>query len=225
MKFKPFLKQCRLCGSQTDSINSRLGLSRAILLGIRLQFPKFVTSNLSRIFSRKKKAPNPQFFFPTQYIIQTGTWSKKTESMYWLYNIIYLEPQTAHQPVRFGEFHPPPVFHGVRYGLVNGVIRRESSRAAAQHFSNWLSGRLSSVPGKDQMKPAAVVFNGWTSRWWFQIFLEFSPLFWEDSHFDEYFSKGLVQPPTRNGWDPSICFFFPFVSDQMWGIMIQLIAG
>ena len=25
----------------------------------------------------------------------------------------------------------------------------------------------------------------------------FSSLFWEDSHFDEYFSNGLVQPPTR----------------------------
>ena len=30
----------------------------------------------------------------------------------------------------------------------------------------------------------------------FKHFL-FSPLFGEDSHFDSYFSKGLVQPPTR----------------------------
>ena len=34
------------------------------------------------------------------------------------------------------------------------------------------------------------------SGWWFQHFL-FSPLFGEDSQFDEYCSKGLVQPPTR----------------------------
>ena len=36
------------------------------------------------------------------------------------------------------------------------------------------------------------------TRWWFQIFryFLFSPLFREDSHFDEYFSNGLVQPPT-----------------------------
>ena len=32
----------------------------------------------------------------------------------------------------------------------------------------------------------------------FKYFL-FSSLFGEDSHFDEYFSKGLVQPPTRDG--------------------------
>ena len=31
----------------------------------------------------------------------------------------------------------------------------------------------------------------------FKYFL-FSPLFGEVSHFDEYFSKGLVQPPTSN---------------------------
>ena len=37
---------------------------------------------------------------------------------------------------------------------------------------------------------------GINSRWWFQIFLEFSPLFGEDFEFDEYFSDGLVQPPT-----------------------------
>ena len=36
-----------------------------------------------------------------------------------------------------------------------------------------------------------------TSRWWFQRFFEFSPLFGEDFQFDEYFSDGLVQPPTR----------------------------
>ena len=37
----------------------------------------------------------------------------------------------------------------------------------------------------------------------FKYFL-FSPLFGEDSHFDSYFSDGLVQPPTRTvfglGW-------------------------
>ena len=34
------------------------------------------------------------------------------------------------------------------------------------------------------------------SRWWFQIFFMFTPKIGEDSHFDSYFSKGLVQPPT-----------------------------
>ena len=41
-------------------------------------------------------------------------------------------------------------------------------------------------------------------RWWFQIFL-FSPLFREDSHFDEYFSKGL-KPPARYGCGKKPCF-------------------
>ena len=36
----------------------------------------------------------------------------------------------------------------------------------------------------------------YVTRWWFQIF-SFSPLPGEDSHFDEHFSDGLVQPPTR----------------------------
>ena len=34
------------------------------------------------------------------------------------------------------------------------------------------------------------------TRWWFQTFL-FLLLFGKDSHFDEYFSKGL-KPPTRS---------------------------
>ena len=34
------------------------------------------------------------------------------------------------------------------------------------------------------------------TRWWFQIFFIFTPKIGEDSHFDEYFSKGL-KPPTR----------------------------
>ena len=33
--------------------------------------------------------------------------------------------------------------------------------------------------------------------WWFQRFFIFIPKFGEDSHFDQYFSNGLVQPPTR----------------------------
>ena len=33
------------------------------------------------------------------------------------------------------------------------------------------------------------------SRWWFQTFLEFSPLLGEDFQFDSYFSDGL-KPPT-----------------------------
>ena len=45
----------------------------------------------------------------------------------------------------------------------------------------------------------AVFFEepGMIAGWWFQIFLEFSPLFGEDSHFDSnIFQNGLVQPPT-----------------------------
>ena len=34
-------------------------------------------------------------------------------------------------------------------------------------------------------------------RWWFPIFFDFPSKIGEDSHFDSYFSKGLVQPPTR----------------------------
>ena len=34
------------------------------------------------------------------------------------------------------------------------------------------------------------------SGWWFQTFFMFIPIFGEDSHVDEYFSNGLVQPPT-----------------------------
>ena len=40
----------------------------------------------------------------------------------------------------------------------------------------------------------------WEDRmtgWWFPIFFIFTPKIGEDSHFDSYFSKGLVQPPTR----------------------------
>ena len=45
-------------------------------------------------------------------------------------------------------------------------------------------------------------YNSWSSippRWWFQTFLEFSPLFGEDEPILTwaYFSNGLVQPPTR----------------------------
>ena len=36
-----------------------------------------------------------------------------------------------------------------------------------------------------------------TCRWWFQIFCMFAPKLGKDSHFDSYFSIGLVQPPTR----------------------------
>ena len=36
-----------------------------------------------------------------------------------------------------------------------------------------------------------------TSRWWFQIFSIFTPNLGEMIQFHEYFSDGLVQPPTR----------------------------
>ena len=35
------------------------------------------------------------------------------------------------------------------------------------------------------------------TRWWFQIFLMFTPKIGEMIQFDGYFSTGLVQPPTR----------------------------
>ena len=34
-----------------------------------------------------------------------------------------------------------------------------------------------------------------------QISFIFTPNFGEDSHFESYFSDGLVQPPTRESWD------------------------
>ena len=33
-------------------------------------------------------------------------------------------------------------------------------------------------------------------RWWFQIFFMFTPIWGRWTHFDFYFSNGLVQPPT-----------------------------
>ena len=32
--------------------------------------------------------------------------------------------------------------------------------------------------------------------WWFQAFFMFTPKIGEDSHFDQYFANGSVQPPT-----------------------------
>ena len=44
------------------------------------------------------------------------------------------------------------------------------------------------------------IYRNWKiwydTRWWCHFF-KFAPLFGEDSHFDSYFSNGLVQPPTR----------------------------
>ena len=37
------------------------------------------------------------------------------------------------------------------------------------------------------------------SRWWFQIFFMFTPIWGRWTQFDSHFSKGLVQPPTRFG--------------------------
>ena len=51
----------------------------------------------------------------------------------------------------------------------------------------------------DRMTPWS---NG-STRWWFfsNIFVMFIPKIGEDdSHFDEYFSNGLVQPPTSSEW-------------------------
>ena len=39
------------------------------------------------------------------------------------------------------------------------------------------------------MDPMGICVYPLNTRWWFQIFC-FSPLFGEDSHFDEYFSDG-----------------------------------
>ena len=44
--------------------------------------------------------------------------------------------------------------------------------------------------------PRQITINHTIARWWFQIFFIFTPKIGEDSHFDEYFSNGLVQPPT-----------------------------
>ena len=42
-------------------------------------------------------------------------------------------------------------------------------------------------------------FQTLITRWWFQIFFIFIPTWGRKSQFDTYFSKGLVQPPTRLG--------------------------
>ena len=39
------------------------------------------------------------------------------------------------------------------------------------------------------------------TRWWFQILFIFIPIWGRWTHFDSYFSKGLVHPPTRFGSD------------------------
>ena len=47
----------------------------------------------------------------------------------------------------------------------------------------------------------ALVFWGCImARWWFQIFFIFTPTWGRWTHFDEYFSTGLVQPPTSHGF-------------------------
>ena len=60
-------------------------------------------------------------------------------------------------------------------------------------------------------------FGGKTNRtrWWFQIFLIFTPNFGEDSHFDSYFSKGLKKPATREklGSLPICVFLNSFFED------------
>ena len=43
-------------------------------------------------------------------------------------------------------------------------------------------------------------FKSWKTRWWFEIFFIFTPKIGEGVQFDEYFSNGLVQPPTRRWW-------------------------
>ena len=63
-----------------------------------------------------------------------------------------------------------------------------------------------------------VRFHNW---WWFQIVLEFSPLLGDESHFDQYSSTGLVQPPTREslemifqvGGGPG-CYFSPIIRES-----------
>ena len=47
-----------------------------------------------------------------------------------------------------------------------------------------------------------------------QIFFIFIPKIGEDSHFDEYFSDGLVQPPTRNS--ASLMSRSPVASEKQW---------
>ena len=48
-----------------------------------------------------------------------------------------------------------------------------------------------------------------------QTFLEFSPLFGEDSHFDLYYSDGLKPPTSYVGHQSSILnIFFPEVDEK-----------
>ena len=60
-------------------------------------------------------------------------------------------------------------------------------RGTFRNFSSWWT----KIGGGTPLK---------ITRWWQLKYFLFSPLFGEDSHFDEYFSKGL-KPPTRLTWN------------------------
>ena len=54
-----------------------------------------------------------------------------------------------------------------------------------------------------------ILFTKWSkSRWWFHVFFMFTPIPGEMIQFDEYFSNGLVQPPTSG------CLFFWIMHSQ-----------
>ena len=55
-----------------------------------------------------------------------------------------------------------------------------------------------------------------------QIFFIFTPKIGEDSHFDSYFSKGLVQPPTS---DTSLKFNSSFLKKKMYMLEDYFLLG
>ena len=69
---------------------------------------------------------------------------------------------------------------------------------AASDLWRWSLGCLVQTLLCSPQKKSILFPHPTNPRWWQLKYFLFSPLFGEDSHFEWYFSNGLVQPPTRN---------------------------
>ena len=128
-----------------------------------------------------------------------------------------LYPSPAASLLTVDDSHLPPAFpFPVGYGFPN---RSLEGTWRIIPFSKWLGsppfishkfrpfGRVPQSYWKGTkaitMVMKTIYVSSWDdppskTRWWFQFFFHFHPYLGEDSHFDEYFSKGLVknhQPP------------------------------
>ena len=69
---------------------------------------------------------------------------------------------------------------------------------ASHHSSFIIFSRISRITHDSSLiSHYSFITCHFLSRWWFHFFW-FSPLFGEDFPFDQYFSDGLVQPPTSS---------------------------